>query len=117
MVGLDHVIRLLDWMMSWCTDMMRLVSGQDCRQPPGAFYIYDMYICTCISFIEIYLRIYTYMLSSLLQVHLVIYAPRKSVCDVYCGRHGPVLHTLQCGANCRRGSSLCCIAQWLRKIS
>lgn len=31
----------------------------------------------------------------------MIYAPRKSVCDVYATRHGPLLHTLQCGANCR----------------
>ena len=36
-----------------------------------------------------------------LQVCLVIYAPRKGVCDVYATRHGPVLHSLQCGANCR----------------
>lgn len=36
-----------------------------------------------------------------LQVALVIYAPRKSVCDVYASRHGPLLATLQCGANCR----------------
>lgn len=32
---------------------------------------------------------------------MVIYAPRKGVCDVYATRHGPVLHSLQCGANCR----------------
>jgi Rab3 GTPase-activating protein regulatory subunit N-terminus len=38
-----------------------------------------------------------------LQVCLVIYAPRKGVCDVYATRHGPVLHSLQCGANCRYG--------------
>ena len=37
----------------------------------------------------------------LLQVALVIYAPRKSVCDVYASRHGPLLATLQCGPSCR----------------
>ena len=41
------------------------------------------------------------LLSASLQVCLVIYAPRKGVCDVYATRHGPVLHSLQCGANCR----------------
>lgn len=43
------------------------------------------------------------------QVCLVIYAPRKSVCDVYATRHGPLLHTLQSGANCRSACRYVCL--------